>query len=774
MTSEFWRSYAGFVVRRPRVVVCASLIATAIIASGVHRLVVEVDQEMSLPADHPYIAIDRKIRAEFGGQNFVAIALVPTAPTIWRHDVLQAVYDLTLDLLRSPGVMAQNVVSLSSPYVRVPRDRDGVLTIDYLMKDVPNTEADVAALRILYNSEPLFKGALVSADERAALVLVDFFDGVSVEQIAATIERAVAKYRSPQMRIAVTGAPIFDNYQEVLSRQQSAYFLGTIAAIVCVLFLAFAQIQGVVLPLATALLSTLWALGFMGFAGISMNPWTAAVPIVVVTIAAGHSAQMLKRYYEEFRRLGSRDDAVVESATRMGTVMMAAGGTAACGFAALSILRIPTLTQFGFGVACGIAAAVVLEMSFMLALRAVWPTGTATSADGPLARALAVVMHSLAAVVSRHPRRIAACFAAVALLAVAGLPRLTTEFAPRAFWPARSEVGQDLRIFDAHFPSTITLTVLLDGEPGAMKTPEAVGLMNGLQQAMTEDPAVGRTASLADIIRRTYEVFAPEEAARGLPADDAGLIAQLFYLSESPATRGYVDLEYRRAVVRGFLNRDDSASTRQVIHRLERYVADHPPRQIHVWIAGGVGPVTVAINDQTVSGKILNIAMLLATMFMLASLLFRSPLGGLYVVAPVAMALVVNVGLFAWLRIAFDISGASIVAIGAGIGADYAIYYLYRLREEFHSSGDIETALRSALETSGSAVAFVALAISAGFAVYVVSDYYPLRICGIFIPITMLVSCLTTLTLLPALLLEWRPGFVFRSWNSRASATEAA
>ncbi len=756
---ELLRRYAEFVVCRPWSVLGVALAATAIIAVGIGRLAVDLDPEKQLPADNPYIAVDRKIRKQFGGQNFVAIAVIPASGTIWRRDVLQVVYDLTTDLLNAPGVIRQNVLSLSSPYVRVPRDRDGVLVVDYVMKEVPADDAGVTTLRRVYDNEPLFKHALVSDDARAALVLADFYDGTPPAAIAATIATAVSKYGTAGLDIAATGAPLFDDVQTRIVRQQGAYFAGTVAAILLVLHLAFGQMQGVLLPSLTALLSTVWAMGFMGLAGISMNPWTASVPVVVMTVAAGHSAQMLKRYYEEFHRLGSQAAAVVASARNIGVVMMAAGGTAGCGFAALSALRIPTLTDFGLGVACGIFAAVVLEMTFMLALRALWPVGAATSGEGPLSRWLDRVLQPVESTVRRHPIAVVACFVAVAVAAAAGLPRLTTEYDSRAYWPERTALGRDLRLFDEHFPSTTTLTILLEGDPGAMKTPEAIRVMTGLQQAMAGDPDVGHTASIADIIRRTFEVFAPEEAGGGLPAD-AALIAQLFYLSESPAFQGFIDLTASRAVVRGFLNREDSRVTRRVIERLERYLEQNRPEHIRVALAGGVGPTLLALNEHTVIGKTLNMVILLAVILVIASVLLRTPLGGAYVVAPLVMALVVNLGFFSWLRIAFDLSGASIAAVGVGIGADYAIYFLYRLREEFDRTRDIDAALHTTMATSGRAVLFVALAMSAGFGVYLASDFYPLRVCGIFVPLTMLVSCLTALTLLPALVLLLRPRFI--------------
>jgi len=758
--SQLLRAYAEHIVRHPWRVLILSLLATAGVASGMSRLTVNLDLEQQLPADHPYVVVDRIVRKEFGGRNFVAIALVPTSGTIWRPDVLQVVHALTLDLLNAPGIIRQNVASLSSPYVRVPRDHDGTLTADYLMKEPPADAAAVAAVRDLYEQEPLFKGTVVSTDERAALVLGDFYENAA-DEVSTTVETLVAKYRSPAIEIALAGEPIYRHFEGVIVHRQRYYFLGTVVAVLLALWLAFGQLQGVILPTTTALLSTAVAMGFMGYAGIPMNAWTASVPLMVVSVAAGHSAQMLKRYYEEYARRQDRRAAVVESTTRIGVVMMAAGGTAGSGFAALALLGIPTLVQFGLGVASGIFAAVVLEMSFMLALRVVWPTGRATTGEGPLSAWLGYLLRLLAMVVSAHPRRVVLGFLGIAAAAILGYPRLTSNIDAKTYWSENSRIGHDLRVFERHFPSTTTLTILLDGPPGSMQTPEAITVMSGLQQAMAQDPEVGRTSSVADLVRRTYEVFAPEEAAAGLPLERE-LVAQLFMLADSPAFERYVDRAYSRAVVLGFLDRDDTALTSRVMGRLEEYVRRNPSPSIRVSLAGGVGPTVLALNEHTIKGKVLNIAVVFAVIFTIASVLLRTPVGGAYVTAPLAMALIVNLGLFSWSRVAFDMTGASIVATGVSIGADYAIYALYRLREEYWRRGSLDEAVRAMMETTGRAVLFVALAISAGFAVYLISDFYAFRILGVFMPLTMLTSSLTALTLLPALVLLLQPRFITR------------
>jgi hypothetical protein len=766
------RRHAAFLVRWPRLTAAASVLAAGLLATGAGRLTVELDPERQLPAADPYLAVDRLIREEFGGRRFVAIAIVPRTGNVWRGDVLRSIYDMTLEFLDAPGIIRQNVLSLSSPYVRVPDDRDGTLSVEYLMRDVPTEQSGIEALRDRYRREPLVRGTVVSRDERAAMLLLDFYPEMDAEEIGASIDRVIARHRSPRLRIAVTGGPIIERTERMLVEGQSLFFVGTVATIGAVLWLAFGHVQAVVLPLATALLSTACALGTMGWAGMALDPWTAAVPVMVVTVAAGHAAQMLKAYYETFgasAHVGDQRAAVEDATVRVGGVMIAAGGTAAGSFAALSLLRIPVLTHFGLGVAAGIGAAVALELSFMPAVRVLWPLRAAPRAGGWLSRALGPALHTLSALVLLRPRTVVAGGVLAVLCAVGGYPWLSTEVNTRTYWDDTTDIGRDLRVFERHFPGTTTLTVLLEGEPGSMQTHEALTVMRDLQRVMASDPGVVRTSSLADIIRRTYEVFVPEEATNELPADRR-LTAQLVFLAQSPAFERYVDRSYSRAVVYGFLDRQESGLTRRVLERLETHLVQHPPAGLRVLLAGGVGPALLAVNAHTIKGKMLNMLVVFAVIVATAGVLLRAPLGGLYVAVPLLVGLAVNLGLFAWLGVAFDLGGASIAAIGAGLGADYALYTLFRLRSEYRRCGTLAEALTATMQTTGRAVAVVALAIGGGFAVYLGSDFYPLRMAGVFVPLTMLVTCLAALTLLPALVLLLRPRFVLGAVDARGGA----
>jgi uncharacterized protein len=114
-----------------------------------------------------------------------------------------------------------------------------------------------------------------------------------------------------------------------------------------------------------------------------------------------------------------------------------------------------------------------------------------------------------------------------------------------------------------------------------------------------------------------------------------------------------------------------------------------------------------------------------------------------------------------WAGIRLDIGTAAVSAMAVGVGADYAIYVIYRLREEMRRHGDQDKALLVTLGTAGKAVVYVALAVGAGYSVLMLTGFGMHARLGFLVAIAMAVSCLAAIIILPAMLYVSRPGFVF-------------
>src|SRR5436309_2588486 len=642
--------YARLLTGHAWAVLIAVGVVTAALAAGMGRLRVSIDFEASMPANHPFVQIDHQIRREFGGRNTMIVAVVPRDGEVWRPDVLRVVQEVTLTALRLPDVIAPNVVSLAAPSVRHAEEEGGTIRVDYLMRDVPETPEEIATLRARLDDDPALRGVLVTPDQRAALVMLDFYDGVSGQDVFARTASLAAPYRDRPLDFYFAGEPMFVMASLEQSREVASRIPLTFLLIALMLLVSFRSVQGMLVPMLTATLSTLWGLGLMGWTGIVIDGWNVAVPILLIAVAAAHSAQMLKRYGEEVERRRDNLAAVIASTVSMGPVMVAAGATAALGFASLALFGVRSIGNFGLSCAYGIASAVLLEMTFIPAL----------------------------------------------------------------------------------------------------------------QDEIARDPLVLRTASLADLVKALHKTFNADDPHPYRLPDSQELLAQLMFLGESPAFERFTDRALAKALLVAYLRTDDSARVGPLVRRAQAWVAAHPaPEGVRVLIAGGVGPTILAVNEHTTHGKLLNTLVVLCVIYLVSSLMLRSALGGLYVVSPIVATIAILFGVLGWTGIRLDMGSASVIAMAAGIGADYAIYFLYRLREEHARAPTDEAAFDAALHTSGRAVLFVAASIGAGFSVMGFSKFLGMRLFGTLMPIAMAVSCLAALSLMPVLVLRTRPAFVF-------------
>jgi len=174
----------------------------------------------------------------------------------------------------------------------------------------------------------------------------------------------------------------------------------------------------------------------------------------------------------------------------------------------------------------------------------------------------------------------------------------------------------------------------------------------------------------------------------------------------------------------------------------------------------GSAPVTVALNDTIVDGKLRNIMQIALITFIISCVVLRSLLGGLLVLVPLGASVLINFGIMGGFGIPLGIGTATISAMAVGIGADFAIYILFRCREEYRRLGDVEAAVKATVATAGKAVLFVALAIGAGCATLSVAGYYR-HMEGILIPLAMLTGSMGALTILPMIAWKMRPDFIF-------------
>ena len=138
-------------------------------------------------------------------------------------------------------------------------------------------------------------------------------------------------------------------------------------------------------------------------------------------------------------------------------------------------------------------------------------------------------------------------------------------------------------------------------------------------------------------------------------------------------------------------------------------------------------------------------------------ILFKNVTLSLIGVVPNFMAAFLILGIIGLLGIPLDMMTITIAAITIGIAVDNSIHYIYRFKEEYITINDYKLTLKKCHSTVGVAILNTSITIVFGFSILVLSNFIPTIYFGIFTGIAMLLAMVSVLTLLPALLLIFRP-----------------
>lgn len=768
--------FAQWVVRRRVPIVLAILVLSAGLASRIGTLRIVIDPATALPQSHPYVVGTNLVERVFGSNSVVVVALLPKDGDIFDPDILTRAKRLSDGLLRIPGARPDTLMSLTARRAKaVSGNQDGI-DIQPLMDAVPRSPQAMDALRRALDGNPLYRDAVVAGDGRAVAVSITldkvdlgFSDGI--EQVRALAAAA----RSPDVEVAVGGFPVYLAELEIYSQRMVLLFPLALLVVGLLHFEAFRTAQGFLLPLVTALLSVVWGLGVMGLAGVSMDAFNAVTPILILAVTAGHAVQLLKRYYEEFdafcaaglpaAEAGQR--AVVASMVKVGPVMLAAGLVAAAGFFSLTTSAVETIRAFGIFTGIGILSGLVLELTLIPALRSWLPpprhVGTAQNRPSPWDRPAALAA-TLA--LGRWRPGVYAAAAAIAVAAAFGIARLSLDNSTKSYFDDQLPFQQEDRLINDRLAGTNTFYVVFEGDADdVVKDPSVLRLIDDTQAFLASREGVGKTTSVADLVKRLNQAMHGDDPAALVIPESRELIAQYLLLysmmGEPSDFDAYVDSRYRSALLSAYLKNDGSTYVNGLITQLNAFLAERPDPRLRVHLGGSV-PETAALAQVLVEGKFENILQMGAVVFVVSALVFRSLIAGALVLAPLLVTVAVNYGTMGLTGMPLNTPNSISAALGVGIGADYAIYLLYRIREEMAvAKGDLPLAIGRAMATAGKAVLYVGSAIAGGYSVLMLSIGFNIHIWfGVLIVLSMAVSVAGALVLVPSLLLSFRPRFL--------------
>ncbi len=773
LTDRIVEAYVAFIWRnRPAVL----LLMVAITAFWAYQArYVEMYSQFTdlLPQGHPYIQAYNYHRETFGGANIVTLVLQVKNGDIFNTETLKKIRYLTDQADSINGVDHNQVASLSHVKIRNIKTLPGGMVRSYpvLPVDIPTDPKELEALKFeMFNNDIVFN-KYVSADGKAALVFAGFNEErLDYREIHREISRIRKEVEDANTSLFVAGEPMLKGWVWYFTNEIFLIFTFTGLFVVAALVLYFRRMYGVVVPLIGAVIQGTWGLGWCGWWRSNLDPLILVIPLLITARAVSHGVQMIERYFEELEIHKDQERAAFTCMNELFLPGFTGVISDAGGILVLAVATIPLIQKLAFYSGSFWALANLFCITHMMPiLLSYFPTPSRTEHYVP---------HWMQATLTFLGRLTTGAVGRWVILALASviitfgvrtaltIPIGEQEAGSPLLWQ-NSHYNVSARTINQRFAGANQLVIYLEGErEHVLKEPYVLTTIEELRRYMLEQPEAGDTRELYTLARGLNRLYHYNDPRWQVIPPDLATTGNLIFVYEASAPISGVILEYTDLVYKNgqfvvFYKDTKGDTVREAIARAKKFIAEHPLQEVNFRLAGGFIGTTAALNEEIDASEKKATLLIILTVYLLV---FGSY--GSFVAANMVMVALLAAGVASYMYVSFmgigmNINSLPVTAVGMGIGVDYILYVVDRVRREVpRAGGDMVQGIKRAISTTGMAVTFTATTMIAGIIPwYFMSSLRFSAEMAVLLAILLLTHWLSALTVTPALFAVFRPKF---------------
>ncbi len=761
-----WRP--AWVVDHPRAVLAGVGLLSLLAGLPLFRfdppgLVLRIDPstEPLLPAGDPAREVYRAAVRNFGDDEVFVIAFESDA--LFTAEGLQRLRRVTDAVARLPEV--RTVQSLTDVVAfRYDAGADWIEVADFI-DAIPTDARELARLRQKAVTDPLYRRTLVSEDGRTAAVNLRFRkmsdDAFIRSRLDARIEEILARESAQGGRFYVAGRPHVKNrVYELMLRDMGLLIPIALAVVALGLWIIFGTRRGMVAPMATILVATLWTFGAIAFLGRPLTVLTTLLAPMLAAIGSVYGIHALSRYEEEVPRASTPAEAALASLRHMQLPVSLAGLTTMVGFGALLITDVPAVFEVGAFAVLGVAAITVLTLTMVHALLALAPlreAGAATRLSAGISRRLEALLEGLAGAVVRRPLGWIVVFGFALAICAAAIPGIVIDTDYLSFFDEGAPVRRDFEAVNRLLAGAVPLYVSFDGgEPGTFREPAVLREIDRLQQQAASLPDVGRTLSMVDTLKVMNRAMSRDDPAGERIPDTRAGAAELLFMAPKGHLDRYTNVNHSRANVLVRSGAVGTARVRALTDALEGLVSGlRLPEGVRAAVTGNT-LLLAHSADGIARGQPRTMGLAALAIFTLVALSFGSLRLGAVAMLPNLIPVVIYFGILGFGVAPLSLPTSLIGSVALGIAIDDTVHFLVRYGSERRRGLSPEQAAVLCGRRVGRPIAITSFMLMAGFLVVALSGFATLRQFGVLSAATMGVCLVNDLVLLPALLVRTR------------------
>jgi predicted RND superfamily exporter protein len=745
------KKFSVLIIKYRKAVIFITILITLVLGYFIKDLKINADILSYLPESDPAAKLFDYMGEEYGG-NLLAMVVLET-DDIFNKETIKRINHLTQEFKKLEGV--SYVTSLTN-VLDISKDEEGTLQISRLIDEynLPKTSQDIQKLKIYSLSKDMYRGRLVSDDAKATLIICRLREGVDKMKTAGQLKEIVLK--SGVKEKVYYGGTAFQmiDISEIIQNDLK-FLVPLVLILICIsLFLTFRSLRGVILPVLSVSISAIWTLGVMSVLKIPLTVISDIILVILIAVGSAYSIHVISKFDEDVadkNKQRQSEDALSE----IGTPVLLAAVTTMAGF--LSFVfgsYLIMIREFGIFSSLGILFTLIVSVTFVPSVLSLLPVKCDALSDDPEKKDVFTRFADMVGEwVLRNGKYIFIGGVIVVVISIIGIPKIQRKVDILDYFKRGTPIRMTEEMMGKKFGGSIPIQILVKGD---IQDPVILKEMKRFENFLEFQANVNNPQSVADLIEEMSDVM---DEGKEIPGSKAKVGNLWFLLEGEEIMSQLVNPDKTEAIIQATIGDMNTERMRSLVEAIDRYIEEVDESNV-TFAQTGMPPIYQKLDDSIVSSQIQSLIISIGLVFICLLFLMRSFYGGLIGLAPIGFSLLIVFGFMGFSGIPLDIATVLLGGISIGIGIDYSIHFISRFRKEFKKAKTKLGALDKTLETTGKAILINVITVSIGFLALVLGHLVPLQRFGVLVAVIMVGSGVGAITLLPAIILLTKAGFV--------------
>ena len=815
MKKNISQIYDKYILRYPALVLVFLGAILIISLSNIDNFKLDASADTLILEDDKDLKLFREVSDRYKTNNFLVLTVTDNNEDIFSRDTLDYIKIISERISKFKNV--QSVTSI----VNVPLVTSSNMPLTELINNVPNILSDDINLDMARNeilTSPVYKDLVISNDAKttAMQILIEDNDNLEIarikrdefskkykidssfkeeylikkqtyndlyekhnNQISKLIEQVRMiqnKYTNDRYEIRLGGIPMITDDMITFIRNDLINFgIGVLIFILTTLVIIFKKLIWVMAPIVNCVYSVLFMIGLLGFLDWKVTVISSNFISLMLILTLSMNIHIIVRYRQIYTAFKcDKKKSVLSTLKKMVWPCLYTALTTIVAFASLIMSDIKPVIDFGYMMVFGLTTLFITSFILLPCLIMLYSNeGNSLVSSG---QKKLLFTEYLARATIKSQKSIYVVFSLLIVITIYGLNQLKVENSFINYFRSNTEIYKGMQLIDNKLGGTTPMDVIIkfketdtkneddefsdlfgDEDPieSSWFTTDKVNKIKYVHDYLDENEYIGKVLSFASSIR-IAEIVNDNKELNSL--EMSLLYKKLPKEVKDIAVTPYLSIDNNEARISvRILDSNQELRRADLIKNIQNELSNDQYLQSEEITLTGILLLYNNMLQSLFDSQIKSLGFVMLVIALMFLILFKSFSLMFIGIIPNLISALLVLGIMGILKLPLDMMTITVAAITVGIAVDNSIHYIYRFKEELKNHYDYNKTILECHSTIGNAIFFTGITVIFGFSILILSNFIPTIIFGVLTGFAMFVALVAVLTLLPRLLISFKP-----------------